>query len=126
MTALLTGFMALTAIGGGVAMLTGLDRFPLGWLQNTPFTTYTLPALALILVGVGNLVALVAVLTLGKPGFLAAMVAGVLMVGFIVCEVWWLDQQPPGPTLTELVYLGLGAVTFGLGWYVWSGQPQGQ
>ncbi len=37
---LLTGFVALTAIGGGIAMLVGAEaeRFPLEWLQGTPFT----------------------------------------------------------------------------------------
>lgn len=121
-TAALTGFMALTAISGGAAMLTGLDRFPLEWLQGTPFRTYTIPAWLLIFVGVGSLVATVAVFTLGKPGFLAVMVAGALMVGFIVCEVLLLDQPGPSPTPIELVYLGIGVVTFGLGWYVWLNQ----
>jgi hypothetical protein len=49
---LLTGFIALTAIGGGIALLIGIEgeRFPLEWLQGTPFTDYTIPALLLALV----------------------------------------------------------------------------
>lgn len=125
-TAVLTGFMALTAISGGAAMLTGLDRFPLEWLQGTPFKTYTIPAWLLIFVGGGSLVATFAVFTLGKPGFLAVMVAGALMVGFIVCEVLLLNQPEPRPTPIEIVYLGIGVVTFGLGWYVWLDQARDQ
>lgn len=45
----LDAFVALTALGGGVALVAGLEegRFPLEWLRGTPFTSYTLPGLLL-------------------------------------------------------------------------------
>ncbi|MEL6705455.1 MAG: hypothetical protein AAFP15_14380, partial [Bacteroidota bacterium] len=52
-----SAFHGLTATGGGLAMLTGLERFPAAWLRGTPFRTYTVPALLLTGVGVGGLVA---------------------------------------------------------------------
>lgn len=58
-------FNALSAIGYGIARLPGTykdgvlieaggkARFPLEWLQNTPFSDYTVPAL-LLTIGVGG------------------------------------------------------------------------
>jgi hypothetical protein len=42
-------FAALTAIGGGIALIMGLEsnRFPLEMLRGTPFSSYTMPALLL-------------------------------------------------------------------------------
>jgi hypothetical protein len=41
----LEAFIALSAIGGGIAMLVGADKSPVEWLRNTPFSDYTIPAL---------------------------------------------------------------------------------
>ena len=61
----LTGFNALSAIGGGTALLLGTyqdgilveaggeARFPVEWLRDTPFGDYTVPAL-ILMVGVGE------------------------------------------------------------------------
>jgi len=46
---IVTAFIALTAIGGGVAILVGLDKFPLEWLHITPFKNYTIPAFILVI-----------------------------------------------------------------------------
>ncbi|MCK7534629.1 MAG: hypothetical protein MZV63_28310 [Marinilabiliales bacterium] len=49
---ILTSFVALTAIGGGTAILTEFDKFPIEWLDGTPFRSYVIPAfLLIILVG---------------------------------------------------------------------------
>jgi hypothetical protein len=52
----LTGFIALTAIGGGGALLVGVEqqRFPLDWLRGTPFKDYTIPAILLAVVVGGS------------------------------------------------------------------------
>jgi hypothetical protein len=114
-----TGFMALTAMGGGVAMLTGLDEFPLEWLRNTPFESYTIPALLLVVVGISNLVATVTITRVSKQGFFATMLAGGLMAGYIVVEILILEQEPPGPTWTEYLYFGLGAAIVVTALYSW-------
>src|SRR5438552_3341820 len=58
-------FIALSTIGGGIALLAGTyqdgvlleaggrAQFPLEWLQNTPFSDYSIPALILT-IGVGG------------------------------------------------------------------------
>ncbi|HQF64139.1 MAG TPA: hypothetical protein PLT26_16695 [Anaerolineaceae bacterium] len=118
----LTGFIALTAIGGGAALLTGMEgkRFPLEWLQGSIFKGYTIPGLLLVVVVGGS--ALVACITIFRKlnaGILAAMVAGLSMMGFIIGEFLILKQVPPGPTPIELFYFGLGLVIFLLGGLLW-------
>lgn len=116
----LAGFIALTAIGGGIAILTGVDEFPLEWLGGTPFSDYTIPALLLAIVVSGrSLIAAVTIFIGRKVGVLASMTAGLIMAGFIVVEVLILKQVPPGPTLIESIYFGLGLVIFGLAVYLW-------
>ena len=44
---LLHGFVALTATGGGLALATGIDPFPLAWLEGTPFASYLVLSQAL-------------------------------------------------------------------------------
>lgn len=108
---LLTGFIALTAIGGGIALLVGLEdnRFPLEWLRGTPFNDYTIPALLLaMVVGGSALMACLLLLRRQRLGMPAAMAAGVILMGYIVGEYLLLQQEPPGPTSIELFYFGLG------------------
>ena len=67
----LEAVVALSAIGGGIAMLLGADKFPVEWLRNTPFNDYTVPALMLaIVVGGSSLIAAVTVFTGPKLAYL--------------------------------------------------------
>lgn len=113
----LAGLIALTAIGGGMAMLVGADQFPLEWLRDTPFTSYTIPALILaVVVGGSMLAAALSAFTRRPMTAMLASVAGLFLIGFITIEVLILKQTPPGPTWIEIIYFGLGAVIMGLGW----------
>ena len=115
---MLSGFIALTAIEGGLAMLLGMEagRFPLEWLRGTPFKDYTIPALLLVfVVGGSSLAACVMAFTRHKAAPRFSMVAGLVMMGYIVVEILILKQTPPGPSVTEVIYFGLGLVLFGLG-----------
>lgn len=108
---LLAGFVALTAIGGGVAMLAGVDQFPLAWLAGTPFADFTIPALILaVVVGGSALAALVLALRRSRYSAPAGIAAGVLLAGFIGVEVLILKQTPPGPTPIEIFYFAAGAL----------------
>lgn len=108
---LLLAFFALTAVGGGIAILTGADSFPPEWLEGTPFADYTIPALLLaIVVGGSALLALALSFVGGEWGAAAALAAGVLMAGYVAVEAVILKQSPPGPTWIELLYFALGAL----------------
>jgi hypothetical protein len=113
---LLAGFVALTAIGGGVAILTGVDPFPLAWLEGTPFRSYTVPALLLaVVVGGSALLAAVAALGKGPNAAVLATAAGLLLAGYITVEILILKQTPPGPTWIEMVYFAVGLALAALG-----------
>lgn len=124
-----TAFNALSAIGGGIALLAGTyedgvlreaggrAQFPLAWLQHTPFSDYTIPALILTIgVGGSSLIAAVLVFTGREEGVLASVVAGLIMAGFIVVEVVMLKQ---GISWIEGLYLGLGLLISGLATSLW-------
>lgn len=117
-------FNALSAIGGGIALLLGTykdgvlieaggnARFPLKWLQGTPFSDYTIPALTLTIgVGGSSLLAAVLVFTGREEGVPASLIAGLAMSGFIVGEVVMLKQQL---SWIEALYFGLGLLISGL------------
>lgn len=124
---ILTAFVALTAIGGGIAMLTGADRFPVEWLRGTPFADYTIPALVLaVVVGGSSLLAALLVFTKRELGARVAIIAGLLLVGYICVEVLILKQLPPGPTWIEIMYFVLGALVAGLAAFLWKNEPPRQ
>jgi hypothetical protein len=122
-------FNALSAIGGGIALLLGTYKdgvlieaggnaqFPLEWLQHTPFSDYSIPALILTIgVGGSSLIAAALLFTGRDEGMLASVVAGLIMAGFIVGEVVMLKQ---GISLIEGLYFGLGLLISGLASYLW-------
>jgi hypothetical protein len=105
---LLHGFVALTATGGGVALATGVDPFPLAWLEGTPFGSYLVPGLILA-IAVGGSATLASVLLARRhpDAWLAAALAGAALTGWIAIEIAIL-RQPTTPTHIELLYLALG------------------
>ncbi len=111
----LTGFSALTAIGGGTALVLGLDRFPASWLLGTPFRSYVVPGLILaFVVGGSALVAFVLWWRSGRAAAWASVLAGSIMMGWIAGEVLML-KQPVAPTPIEVTYFAIGALTLALG-----------
>lgn len=112
---ILTAFIALTSIGGGVAMLTGVDQFPLEWLHSTPFKNYTIPALLLsVIVGGFSLLSFFLTIKKHPQAPQSAIVAGISISGYVTIEAIILEQNPPGPTSIELLYIGLGIVLIAL------------
>lgn len=122
-------FNALSAIGGGAVLLLGTykdgvlieaggrGRFPLEWLQDTPFSDYTIPALILAAgVGGSSLASAVLIFTGREEGILASAVAGLVMAGYIVGEVVMLKQKI---SWIEGLYLGLGLGIAGLAASFW-------
>jgi hypothetical protein len=83
-------FAALTALGGGAMLATGLEdaRFPAAWLAGTPFGSYVIPGVILAgAVGGSAAVAALATLRDRRTGGLASTLAGGVLAGWIVGEV---------------------------------------
>lgn len=107
----LDAFVAVTAIGGGGALIAGLerDRCSTAMLRRTPFRSFTVPALLLAcVVGGSALVAAVAALLDARAGAAASAVAGVALGTFIAYEVARLEDGP-GWSSIEAVYFAVAA-----------------
>ena len=97
-------FVALTAVGGGITVAAGVDKFPADWLIGTPFSSYLIPGLILaIVVGGSAVMAVVAALRRSDVGALTSMLAGAILLGWLAGErlilppaafspqFWWLE-----------------------------------
>jgi hypothetical protein len=114
-------FVAITAIGGGIALLAGLEgsRFPTAVLRRTPFDSFLWPGLILaVVVGGSAAVATVATWRNDAAGGIASAVAGALLAGFIAVEVAVLEDEP-GWARTEIVYFVTGLAMIALGLVAW-------
>ena len=117
-------FVALTAVFGGITLALGFDRFPADWLDGTLFRSYLIPGLMLaVLVGGSAAVAAVAALGRADTGALIAMLAGAILLGWLVGErvilparafvpqFWWL----------EAIYIAAGLMMVAPALAVWLG-----
>jgi hypothetical protein len=112
----LDSFVAVTAVAGGVALATGMERkrFSLKLLKGTPFKSFMVPgALLGVVVGGTSLVATVATLRGRRSGPLASAAAGATLVGWIAGEVCILS--PETHSWIEVGYAALGLVICALG-----------
>jgi hypothetical protein len=112
-----TGFTALTAVGGGLALVVGLerDRFPASLLRGTPFRSYKVPGLILaFLVGGSAAVATAAMLRSERLGARVSAIAGIVLVGWILGDVLLL-RGPATRSWVELLYFAIGVLMVSLG-----------
>ena len=125
--------IGLGAIGGGIAILTGVfDQWlPLTWLQGTPFSDYTIPGLILLIViGGGMLLAAATVFIQREWAVLLSALMGLVMIGFEFFEIAIIDRYAdaiiPSTIVQQALMSGLGLVIFGLASYLWISEYRGQ
>lgn len=81
-------FGALNAAAGGVYGVTGAEAVPPEWLAGSPFTSYLVPGLVLLVVVGGTLLyAAIGVFRKAPDGRGRAVAAGVILLGWIVVQV---------------------------------------
>ena len=119
----LEAIVGLTAVMGGVALVTGAVTFPVEWLQGTPFSDYMIPGLMLaIVVGGSSLFAAATILARREVGVFASALAGVSIAGYEVvyrAQVEHLDGF-------YAVYFVLGVAIFGLATDLWMAEYRRQ
>jgi hypothetical protein len=93
----LSAFIAITAVAGALFVVPTL---PLEWLEGSVLRDYTIPALALAVVGGLAIVSLIALVVRPDVAGVAAVVTGLAMVTFEVVEI---------------SVVGLSIVEYGLG-----------
>jgi hypothetical protein len=107
----LLAFNAATAFGGGAALLVHSNELKPELLRHTPFDTYFVPALLLILiVGGSALAALISRLQRERQSLALAFWSGVLLCGWIVCEAVLVRQF----SWLQILYLISGIAVIGL------------
>jgi hypothetical protein len=75
--------IGVAAVAGGIYLLAGARGFSPEWLRGTPFRTFFWPALALLAVVGGSLLAAAALLLIGAhAGRLMSVEAGVVFLGW--------------------------------------------
>jgi hypothetical protein len=113
---LLIGLLAFTGIGavyGGVGLIDGSLGMPSEWLEGSPFQTWVIPGLALlIVVATPSLWALLEEVLRTPTADRTAVIAGALLVGWIAVQVLLLQRfHPLQPTM-----LAIGLLTAWLAW----------
>ncbi len=113
-------FLALSAIGGGIALLAGWIKIPLYLLQGSPFPDYTLPAI-LLACGVGGLALVGGLATLNHEplAYRISAMAGVAVIGFVTVEALII-----GTAWLQVVYLLVGVLIVGLTVYLSAPQTE--
>jgi hypothetical protein len=113
-------FLGLTAVAGGFLLLTGGGAPGVELLRGSPFSDYTVPGLALlVIVGGGGLAAAFLVARHHALGLPAAGVAGFGMVCFEIVEILVLRYQTTGALIWQLFGIALGLVIMVLAAALW-------
>jgi hypothetical protein len=119
----LHALVAISAIGGAIWVV---PTMPLDWIKSGPFDDWTIPALALGLVGALAAGSFVAVLVKPWLGALGSVVTGAAMIAFELVEIavvgWTLsDQELNGYVQAwfQPIYLAVGSGQLLLGVRQW-------
>jgi hypothetical protein len=126
----LQGFIALSAIGGGAALARGAfdEVLPVAWLAGTPFSTYTLPGLSLVIVVGGSaLVGAATAFVHREWAVLASVLSGIMLAAYLIVEIACIDTKVGGDALPMVLALQFGYLVSALAvvvlaGYLWLGE----
>jgi hypothetical protein len=107
------GMVAVSAAGGAMYGLSGAEGVDTAWLQGSPFSSYVIPSLVLLIAVGGSAAAALAGLLRGsRRAPPLAVCAGAILVGWIAVEVIWIPFSPlqPACLLAGLAMIALGRV----------------
>ena len=112
-------FTGLTAVAGGLLLITsptGLEEPQRSLLQHTPFKTFLVPGLLLLLVvGLGNLAAAALEARHIEKSEVAVSVAGAASMGWIITQLALIRTV----SWLQLLYFLIGSATLGCALWLW-------
>jgi len=110
-------FNGISAVGGGIALMTGVIPRQASWIQHTDFSSLYFPGIILAaIVGGSSLVAAAAMMKRADGWQLASILAGVIMLVWIVGEI----ASIRGFHFLQVIYFVTGAVVI---WVTPKGKP---
>jgi hypothetical protein len=105
----LTTFLSLTSILGGIALLTGFNAPPLTQLEGSVFKTFLLPGLALaVIVGGSAFIASIFLIRKNRFSCLFSTVTGIVIMFFEFIEVLVIGSPVGIARNLQIFYFGLG------------------
>jgi hypothetical protein len=113
-------FNGISAVGGGIALITGAIPKQASWLTHTDFADMYFPGVILMaIVGASSVVAALAMMKRAAGWQLCAILSGVIMLVWIVGEI----ASIRGFHFLQVIYFATGAAVI---WLTPSGQPAAQ
>jgi hypothetical protein len=108
--------IAMNAYGGAWWGLTGAKDVPREWLEGTPFQSYVIPSLILLVfVGGGMTAAAAALLLHYRHAAEVSIAAGLILVGWITAQVLLIAPNG-GLSWLQPTMFAAGLLVAGLGW----------
>lgn len=106
----LQALIGLSAIAGGLRLVMnpgGTGDIPIEWLNQSPFASYLIPGVVLIIaIGFGNVLAsIVTFMRKNYSGYVAAAFS-VVLIGFMTVEIWFVGLR----NFLQPLYLVLGFI----------------
>ena len=115
-------FNAVSAIGGGIGLVTGALPVPTSLLDPTPFDSYVVPGLVLaVVIGGSSLVGAFALLSHTRRGRCISAATGLIMVGWIIGETLIVQ----GFSWLQGLYLATGLLVTVGSWHLPATAPEG-
>src|SRR5688572_18549002 len=106
--------IALNAFGGGYYGLSGAKDVPLEWLEGSPFKSYFIPALfLLIVIGGACLLTSILVFIQSRHAISLSIFCGLLLIGWILIQVaiiGYISWMQPAVFISGLVILVLARI----------------
>jgi hypothetical protein len=107
----MTGFLGIPAILGGIALMGNLYAPPVEMLQGSPFTSFLLPGLVLsVIVGGSALAAMILLIRRNPFGELVALTSGVIIMFFEFIEVMVIGMQAGVSQFMQVFYFMFGTL----------------
>lgn len=108
-------FATLSAVAGGLALVTGIIELPSSWLAGGIFSSYTIPGIILAaVVGGSQLAALSQLYRRGTSYLYGTALAGGVLMGWIIGEMIIVGTADAVMFGYQLVYFVIGFMEFAL------------
>lgn len=103
---ILHGFLALSAIGGGIGLLTGVAAPPREMISGTMFDSYLIPGLSLLVLVGGSAAAAFVLLIMNNPKATSVSFAASIILGiFITVEILVIGSPEGAGKNLQILYM---------------------